>query len=371
MKIAHIEAGRHAYGGAQQVRYLVRELAAHRVENVLICPPGAAVAEGLRGTCEIVELGLKGDLDLGAARRLRRQLAALDPDLVHVHSRRGADLYGGLAARHRWPAVITRRVDHPEWAPWARLKYAPYAAVVAISRAVERRLLDAGLARERVHLVPSGVDVERFRPDARARARLLRAYPLRADAFVVGVVAQLIPRKGHTDLLDWLPALVARLPRLVVLCFGQGPLARPLERAVAARGLERHIKLVGFRNDLAELFPGLDAVVHPARGEGLGVAVLETLAASVPLAASRVGGIVDVMEHDVHGLLVPPGDAEAWIAAVERLAADADARARFAAAGRRRVVERFSAARMAAGNLAVYEGVLGTASGKAAPVEGT
>ncbi len=358
VKIVHVEAGRHAYGGAQQVRYLIRELAARGVRNVLVCPPGAEVAQGLDGTCELVELRMRGDLDLGVAFRLRRLLARTEPDLVHVHSRRGADLYAALAARGRWPAVLTRRVDNREIAAWARRKYASYAALVAISSAVERRLVEAGVAAERIHRVPSGVDAQRFRPEAAARARLRAVFDLPADAFAVGVVAQLIPRKGHAELFDWLPGLLARRPQLVVLCFGRGPLAGPLERRIAAAGLAGRVRLVGFRHDLAELLPGLDVLVHPARAEGLGVAVLEALAAGVPVVAAAAGGIVDVIEHDVSGLLAPPGAGSAWIEAIDALIADPVRRRGLAAAGRRRVEQRFSVGRMAAGNLAVYETVL-------------
>jgi glycosyltransferase involved in cell wall biosynthesis len=361
VRIVHIEAGRHLYGGARQVVYLVEELARRGVDNVLVCAPGAAVAAAVRSR-GVVELPMAGELDLGMISRLRKRLAELEPDLVHVHSRRGADLHAGLAAAGRWPAVVTRRVDSAEWAPWARLKYSRYAAVVAISRAVERMLLDAGVGPERVHRVPSGVDLERFPADARARAearaRLLRAFSLPEEAFVAGVVAQLIPRKGHMRLLDILPGLVARDPRLVVICFGRGPLMARLASEIEARDLGAHVVLAGFREDLPALLPGLDALLHPASAEGLGVAVLEALAAGVPVVASAVGGILDVIEPDVHGLLVPPEDMGAWARAVERLMTDSAERSRLAAAGRERVAAAFSVRRMAEGNLAVYEAVL-------------
>ncbi len=358
MKIVHVEAGRHAYGGAQQVRYLIRELAARGVDNVLVCPPGAEVAQGLEAVCTIAELPMHGDLDLGLAYRLRRLLTRLEPDLVHVHSRRGADLFAALAARGRWPAVLTRRVDHAEFRFWAAAKYASYAALIAISSAVERRLLEAGVAEARIRRVPSGVDVHRFRPDPAARARLRAAFALPEDAFAIGVVAQLIPRKGHDDLLRWLPALLARRPQVAVLCFGRGRRAGPLERRIAASGLEGRVRLVGFRQELPELLPGLDALFHPARAEGLGVAVLEALAAGVPVVAAAAGGIVDVIEHGVSGLLAAPGDDGAWIDALDRLIADPAERRRLAMAGRGRMEQRFSTARMAEGNLAVYEAVL-------------
>jgi len=95
MKVLHVETGRHLYGGALQVRFLLDGLAAGwpADEHVLVCPRDAAIAAALRDRVRVVELPLGGDLDLGAAFRLRRLFAEERPDLVHLHSRRGADLW--------------------------------------------------------------------------------------------------------------------------------------------------------------------------------------------------------------------------------------------------------------------------------------
>src|SRR5690606_25934232 len=102
----------------------------------------------------------------------------------------------------------------------------------------------------RVVRIPSAVDTGRFAPDARARSRLLAAVGLPADALLVGVVAQLIERKGHAVLLGCLPALVALEPRLHVVCFGQGPLEARLRALAAASGLGERVHWLGFRDDL-------------------------------------------------------------------------------------------------------------------------
>src|SRR5262245_26029849 len=96
MRVAHIESGRHAYGGVAQVRYLVDGLNAARVDNVLICARGGALA-GCHAEAEVLPLPMHGDFDFGLVGRLRRTLRELKPDVVHVHSRRGADFFGGRA----------------------------------------------------------------------------------------------------------------------------------------------------------------------------------------------------------------------------------------------------------------------------------
>ena len=126
MRVAHVESGRHLYGGARQVLHLIDGLGARGVGNVLVCASGSAIATEAEGRCDVIELPLSGDIDPWAVGRLRRALSTAQPDVVHVHSRRGADVYAGLASSGApWRAVLTRRVDHRELAPWARIKYRP------------------------------------------------------------------------------------------------------------------------------------------------------------------------------------------------------------------------------------------------------
>lgn len=358
MKIVHIESGRHLYGGARQVEYLLGGLARRGVDTVLICPPGHRL--GARPDLgRVCELPMHGDLDFGMTGRLRRVLARERADIVHVHSRRGADFFGGRAARAAGcRAVLTRRVQSAEPAPWARLKYGPYARVVAISRAVRAELCDgAGLDPARVVTIPSTVDNTLYAPDPSARSRLLGELGLKADAVVVGVAAQLIARKGHLFLFEALVELARRHPSLRVICVGRGPSARTLERRIAAHGLGACVRLAGFRADWPALLPGLDLLAHTPEREGLGVAVLEAMSAGVPVVATAVGGIPDAVTDGVEGLLVPTGDTRALAAALERLVVAGDERRRLGRAGRIRACAEFSVDAMVDRYLEVYRDV--------------
>ena len=369
MRIAHIEAGRHLYGGAAQVGYLLEGLTGRGVENLLLCPPGSDV--GAAAPAALVRaLPMRGELDVMLLPRLVRELRRLKPDLVHVHSRRGADLYGGFAAALAGvPAVLTRRVDAPEPAVFARLKYRPYRAVVALSRAIERQLVEAGVSRERVTLIPSGVDTQRYRPDAAARERLRAGFALPADALVVGVVAQLIERKRHSWLFALLPELVREWPALRVLCFGRGPLEQRLRAELDERGLADRVVLAGFRADLPALVPGLDLLAHPAAREGLALALLEAASAGVPVVACAVGGVPDVVVDGETGVLVPRDDAAAMVRALRALLASPDERRRLGAAARRHVERRFDLGRLVAAHHSLYTRVLGERAASPAPVE--
>jgi glycosyltransferase involved in cell wall biosynthesis len=368
MRIAHVEAGRHLYGGAAQVNYLLEGLTGRGVENLLFCPRESEL--GAVASAALVQpLPMRGELDVMLLPRLAAELKRLKPDLVHVHSRRGADLYGGFAAPLAGiPAVLTRRVDAPESAAFARLKYRPYRVVVALSQAIERQLVAAGVARERITLIPSGVDTQRYRPDPAARERLRAAFALRADALVVGVVSQLIERKRHSWLFALLPELLREWPQLTIVCFGRGPLEGKLLVELAERELTGRVVLAGFRSDLPSLVPGLDLLAHPASREGLGLALLEAASAGVPVVACAVGGVPDVVVDGETGVLVPRDDAAALCRALRALLASPDERARLGAAARRHVERRFDLGKLVAAHYSLYTRVLGECAAAAAPV---
>lgn len=359
MKILHVEAGKHLYGGARQVLYIVEGLAARGVTNLLACPAGSEMARQQPAGTRVVAMKMGGDGDIGMVTRLASLIRAEKPDLVHLHSRRGADTWGGLAARLAGvPCVLSRRVDNPESRLAVALKYRLYDHVITISEGIRQVLLSEGLAPAKVSCVRSAVDATPYLAPV-DRAAFCAEFGLPADALVAGVVAQLIPRKGHRYLLAALPVLLARHPALKVLIFGQGPLEAELRAEVDAAGLAGAVRFTGFRHDLPRWLGGLDMLIHPADMEGLGVSLLQASAAAVPIVTSRAGGLPEAVQDGVTGILCPPGDVAALGAAIDRLASDAALRARFGAAGRARILAEFSIDAMVDGNLRVYRQVLG------------
>ena len=358
MKILHVEAGKHYYGGARQVVYIIEGLARRGVDNVLACAPDAEIGKAVDGVAQVRRIAMGGDADVGMAWRLARLIRTVRPDLVHLHSRRGADLWGGIAARLTGtPCVLSRRVDNPEARWQVALKYRLYDHVITISEGIRRVLLDEGVPPSRVTCVRSAVDAAPYLA-AVDRHAFLRAFDLPPDAVIVGMVAQLIPRKGHRYLIDAVEALHRDHPQLRVLLFGQGPLQAELEADIARRGLRDAIRLAGFRHDLPQWLGGLDILAHPADMEGLGVSLLQASAAAVPIVATRAGGLPEAVEDGVNGLLVAPGDVPALTATLRRLLNDPALRRQLGEAGRRRILSAFSIDAMVDGNLAVYRQVL-------------
>lgn len=358
MRILHVETGMHLYGGARQVTWLVSGLADAGIESLLVCPVDSAIADGSFGTgIDVATVPMGGDLDFGFITRLSRLIESYAPDLVHLHSRRGADWLGALAARrcHK-PAVLTRRVTNPEpgWA--VPVKYRLYDRVITISRAIADGLREVGVPEDKIRLVHSAVPAAAA--DGWSRERFLQEFNLPADAIVVGMAAQFIRRKGHDVLMRALPALRVTHPDLRFLLFGKGPLFGDVRRQVEAAFLDDRVTLTGYREDLREFIGCLDLLVHPALDEGLGVVLLEAAAAGVPVVATPVGGVPEIVRDGENGLLVPPDDPPALARAVHTLIDDACRRETMAEAGRTIVDREFSVRAMVDGNLAVYREIL-------------
>ena len=359
MRILHVEMGRHLYGGARQVVYLLDGLAAWDGEHALVCAEGADIAQApANQALRVHALKSGGDLDLGFIERLRQVIRLERPDLLHIHSRRG-DMLAALAGRlENVPMVHSRRVDNLPSLFDLRAKFPLFDKIVTISDGIRQVLLGAGVDAGQIVCIPSAVDTQRFQPRA-GREEFLAEFGLDGDAPVLAMVAQLIPRKGHAVFFEALPAVLARHPGAQVLIFGRGPLRDELAHSVRARGLERNVRFAGFRPGMETVIPHVSLVVHPAFREGLGVALLETAACGVPIVACRAGGIPEIVRDGLNGRLLEPGDSAGLAEAIIGLLDDPARLAEYGAAGRRLVLEHFSIPRMVAQNRQVYVDLLG------------
>jgi glycosyltransferase involved in cell wall biosynthesis len=359
MHILHIETGRHLFGGALQVRYLIQGLFEAGVKNTLVCPAGSQISKCVSASGKTHEIRISGELDPRFPLKLIRIVRHVKPDLVHVHSRRGADVWGGLAALLRSTrAVITRRVDNPEAPLVARIKYAPYVKIIAISQAIRMVLVSESIRPDRVVCVHSGIDPDPYQGACDPRW-FQETFDLTPDNKAIGVIAQLIRRKGHRFILEAAPAILDRFPETRFLFFGLGHLRGELESLCHEKKIGHAVYFAGFRNDMHRILPCLDLVVHPATMEGLGVSLLEAASSGRAIVAARAGGIPEVVHHGVNGLLVEPGNTGELVAAVLRVLGDPGLGEQMGAAGRRLVADKFSVPAMVKGNMAIYREILG------------
>jgi glycosyltransferase involved in cell wall biosynthesis len=221
---------------------------------------------------------------------------------------------------------------------------------------VERRLLEARVAPERIRVIWSAVDPEALRPSA-TREVLRAQLGAGPEMPVLLVAANLVRRKGVDVLLAAVAALAPR-SRSTLWVAGDGPERAELESAAARLGIAERVRFLGRRSDVPDLLEACDVFVLPARQEGLGVAALEAMARGRPVVASAVGGLAEIVIPERTGLLVPPDDAAALAAALDRLLADPGLARRLGAAGAARVAEHFLAEQMVSAYEALYREIL-------------
>ena len=355
MSVIHLETGRHLYGGALQVLYLAQGLEERGIKSVLMVPRGSEIAAAAhKRWLRVEEFPYRGEADLAAATRMLWRFSRRDVEIVHLHSRRGADTLGGLAGTLvRAPVVLTRRVDNREVDWLVGAKYALYRRVVAISGAIRDVLTEQGVPPGKISLVPSAVDASNWLSPENTALRD-REFELPPGHPAAAMVAQFVPRKGHWVLVHALGILKVHGHTPNVVLFGRGPTRDRVAALAAAAGVRDQIRFAGFRNDLHRWLGSFDFCVHPALKEGLGVAALQAGAAGIPVVGARAGGIPEVVVDGETGLLCPPSDAGALAAAIERLLKDREAAREMGARARARIESRFSVDAMVEGNLKVY-----------------
>lgn len=362
LTVLHLNTERGWRGGESQTLHLVRGLRERGHAALLVCQRGGRLEERARAEGLPLEaLPMRGELDLRAILRLRRILRECAPDVVHYHTSHAVSL-GTLAGLlgDAPPAVVTKRTSFPLGGnPLSLAKYRwRVERVVAVSRQVRDLLVREGIPAERVTVVHSGIELERFRDLPRnldLRARL----GWDGGHFVLGNVAHLAPHKGHAALLDAMARIRRRLPQARLLLVGDGEERASLEARCRALGVHDAVHFAGFQADVPAWLSAFDLFVLPSlSGEGSPAAVKEAMAAGVPVVCFDVEGIREIVEDGVSGRVVPLGDAQALAEAAADLAERADLRESLALRARR-AAERFSMAAMVEAMEAVYAEALG------------
>jgi glycosyltransferase involved in cell wall biosynthesis len=344
-------------GGEHQLQLLCRGLDAGS-PTLTACQPASPLAAGLRDIgAAVLPLAMRGPLHLGAAWAIRRAIREHGITLVHAHTSHAHSL-AALACRGSGvPLVVTRRVDFPLKRGWfSRWKYA--AAVTryaAVSQAVAGVLSSGGVDPARIEVIHDGIDFARFPP---LSSTLREEFRLPAQAVIIGIIAQLTDHKDHRTLITAFAEVSRQRSDCWLLIVGHGELEGELRRLVGELALER-VVFTGFRSDIANIMRGLDIAVLSSHLEGLGSSLMDAMYCSLPVLATRAGGIPELIVDGSDGLLVGVRDAAAMAAGLMRLAGDPELRRTLGAAAHATALKRFSASTMVAAYQALYRRLAG------------
>jgi glycosyltransferase involved in cell wall biosynthesis len=332
MRVLMVDSERTWRGGEAQLRLLIRGLLDRGVAVELAAPPRSQIFERTRQfDVPFHPVSIGGGMDVVSAWRLRGAIRRGRFDIVHSHASHAHSVAfmacAAIPADRRPFQVVSRRVDFAVATnKLSGVKYRRGADLyLAISNGVRDVLIDGGIPADKIRLVPSGIDLDKF---ARVGDNdyVKDEFGIADDTPVVGNVAALAPHKSQIDFVRAARTVADRYPAARFLIVGEGKLRPKLASQVHELGLAGRVVLTGFREDPLEIMSTFTCFVLSSYLEGLGTSVMDAQAMGIPVVATRTGGVPDIVEDGVSGLLVPPRDPAALAAAIIRMLGDAELR---------------------------------------------
>jgi len=359
----HVDTARTWRGGQNQVLLTVNGLREIGQRAALVAHPNGQLLARADEGLELIPIAARTEVDLTAAWRLARVLKRLKPDVLHAHDAHATAMaslalsLGGSATKA--PAlVVSRRVDfHLRGNSFSRWKHRQVDCFIAASDAIRQMLVADGVPPDRTLTVHEGIDIEHVL--AAPEVNVHETFYMPHGAPLVGNVAALVPHKGQRHLIEAAHLVVQEIPDARFVILGEGELREQLERQVRDYHLEKHVLLPGFRTDVLGCMKGFDLFAMSSVTEGLGTALLDAMACSLAIVATRAGGIPEIVQDGVTGVLVDPRDHKAMAREIVGLLRDESRRTRMGDEGRVRVGELFTVERMVAQTAAAYERVVG------------
>jgi glycosyltransferase involved in cell wall biosynthesis len=336
-------------GGAQEsLNSLVTRMDRDRYDvSIVALSAGSTVRKLERAGFDVLVIDEPDDaIAVGA---LAAHLSETRPDVIHNHMYR-AETIGTRAAMaladigHRRPYVVSTvhssRIRSEQDRQHLRDLTPHMDRLIAVSRAIQHKLVDEERIQIPVELIYNGVELSRY-DHLEPCCTLPEEYGMEPGAEIVGVVARLEPEKGHATLLEAWPTVLRAVPGAYLLLVGEGSRREALEAQARELRVAHRVIFTGRRDDVPAVTAALDVAVLPSYREAQGLSILEAMALSRPIVASDVGGIPEMITDGVTGLLVPPHDAGALAAAVIRLLVDHPFADTLARAGHDLVHDRF------------------------------
>jgi len=238
-----------------------------------------------------------------------------------------------------------------------RKLYAYVDKIVAVSSGYAHRLQAQGIAGNQIVIIHNVINTEKFHGFLACRKSTRKDLGYQDDDFLVATAGRLSPEKAQKDLISAFAALERGNTQVHLLVCGDGPLREQLEEQVKACGVE-NVRFLGHRRDLDQLMPGFDLFVLPSLSEGFPNVLLEAAACHVPVVATEVGGVPEIILHGETGQLVEAGNVQQLSAAIASCVSDKDISGRYAASAHALVLEKYTFARQTLQLEAVFAGML-------------
>lgn len=361
MKIVHIDTGLELRGGQRQLLRLARGLRERGHAQLIVCPEASELeARALRESFTLFPLPPHDPAHAHGILQLRQQLLAVPYQILHAHDGRGQTLAWLASMGMPVRRVASRRVTFLPENRWThRCKYAYTChAVIAVSDFIRQLLIQVGVPDSRIEVIPDGIEIPPSPSPAALRSKVRGQWGFGEHDFVLGHLGAFTYEKGQDVALDAFLLLADRLPQARLLLAGDGPTRASPEIARRIEQVRSQTQLRSDIEDLGDFYPALDLFVMPSRAEGLGSAALHAMAFGIPVVASRVGGLPEIVREGETGWLVSPNSPAALAEVILAAASDTPRLGEFGRKGRERALQ-FSTDIMVARTEALYARLLG------------
>jgi len=357
LSLFHIDAGKEWRGGQRQSFFLARELTKRGyLPRFVVQPESPLHSRAAEAGLLVLPVRIRNEFDIISMLQIAREMKREKCQLVHCHDAHSAAVGSAAASLAAVPIrVLSRRVVFPiKRNVLSRSKYTKRIdAIIAVSEAVRRVLIEGSIPCERIETIPDGTDLSLYRGTTSDALRT--ELHLDSGDFLAGTVANLSEDKDLRTLILAAGILREKVPPIHFVVVGRGPLEAELKRLAGEIRVEDTVHFLGFRDDVPQILASLDVFVLPSLQEGLGSVILDAMACGLPVVATEIGGIPEVVEEGKTGFLIPAEDPASLADAVLRLSKDRDLAGELGRRGRESVQQNFSVQSMVDRVILLYE----------------
>jgi glycosyltransferase involved in cell wall biosynthesis len=308
IKVLHIDSEKGWRGGQQQAVYLFEGLLKRGIESVFVCRPGSKLSEYFKNKAlPFLEVPMRGELDIFSAFRIANYARKKGFGIFHLHSAHAHSI--GLMAKLFYPKVKligVRRVDFKiKNNIFSRIKYRTSLInrIVCISEEIKRVMLKCGINEDKLTVIRSGVDINKFdkiEPDVSFREN----YGIPKDYTIIGTVAALTGHKDYPNLLKAASEVLKKIQNVTFVAVGDGKNENEIKKLHSELKLGEKFIFAGYQKKIGKYLKAFDIFVLASKKEGLGTSVLDALSIGIPVIATNAGGIPEMIENGVNGILV-------------------------------------------------------------------
>lgn len=314
LKILHINAEKEYRGGETQTICLSKKLIERGHESTICCQPGSGIERKCTDNkLPCLSTAMVSDIDLRGAYAIRRWLSRNPVSIIHSHNPRALAMGFILKlSGNSIPHIHTRRIDFPISGKLSsKIKYSRGAdSIIAVSSAVKESLVHCGVEESKITVIPGGIDKEKFQRKTKSSS-LKDEFSIPDNSFIIGAVSHLSRHKGHIYLINAMEGICRSRKNTFLIIAGEGNLKSELIKISRDKGLADNIIFAGFRNDMENILPQFDILVHPTiEGEGSPSAIKEAMIAGVPVLASDIAPVREIISSGNVGILFPPAKNE-------------------------------------------------------------